>query len=166
MTPQHGPPIGEIWQGEPDLGGWYTDAEIEAVIKSVQDSMDWRRGFLPHDELAAFEREFAAYIGARFALAVNGAGTGLDMVMRALDLRSGDEVVSCALNFAGTHLAILGQGGQLVLAEPDENTLNISPDDLVRRFSKRTRAIVVTHVSGLSADMDEIERAANTGAVF
>lgn len=153
----NGPLAGKLWLGEPDLGGWYTEDEIDAVNIAIRESMDWTVGFKPHDQIREFEQEFATYTGAKYALAVNGAGTGLDMIMRSLNLKSGDEVVSCALNFPGTHLSIIGHGGQLVLAEPDPATLNICPQDLERRLSDRTRAIVVTHMNGLSADMDAIK---------
>jgi perosamine synthetase len=155
--PHNGPPQGKLWLGEPDLGGWYTEEELEAVNVAIRESMDWTVGFKPHDEIREFEQEFADYVGSKYALAINGAGTGLDMIMKSLCLEQGDEVISCALNFPGTHLSIIGHGGKIVLAEPDPQTLNILPEDLERKLTKRTRAVVVTHMNGLSADMDAIE---------
>jgi dTDP-4-amino-4,6-dideoxygalactose transaminase len=144
------------WPGEPPLGGVYSELEVEAAVDAIRRSMDWRIGFRAANEVEAFEAEFAKYIGATYAVAVNGAGTGLDIAMMALDLEPGDEVISCAINFPGTHLAILGQGARLVLAEPDPGTLNLDPIDLERCLSPRTRGVVVTHMNGLSADMDAI----------
>jgi len=145
-----------VWKGEPDLGGWYTEEEVEAAETAIRNSMDWRRGFLPHQEITSFETEFAAFVGGRRALAINGAGTGLDMAMRCLDLSPDDEVISCALNFPGTHLAVLGQGARLTLCEPDPVTLNIDVADLERKITTNTRAILVTHMSGLAADCNAI----------
>jgi perosamine synthetase len=157
----HGPLPGQVWPGEPDLGGWYTEEEIEAVTRSIRESMEWTVGLVPHDEIRSFEGEFGAYVGARYAIAINGAGTGLDMIMRSLNLERGDEIISCALNFPGTHLSVIGHGGHLILAEPDPITLNISPEDIERRLSSKTRAILVTHMNGLPADMQAIEDIAN-----
>jgi len=145
-----------VWKGEPALGGWYTEAEIDAAVAAIRDSMDWNTGFYAAREIEAFESAFAEYIGTDYAVALNGAGTGLDVALMCLDLEPGDEIISCAINFPGTHLAIIGQGARLVLCEPDPITLNIDPSDVIRRISSRTRAILVTHMNGLSANMDSL----------
>ena len=144
------------WPAEPPLGGWYTEEEVDAAIKAIRASMDWRVGFQASLEVKALEDDFSSYIGTYFAIAFNGAGTALDMVLRALSLGSEDEVVSCAINFHGTHLAVLGTGAKLILCEPDPVTLNLDPKELEKRLSVRTRAILVTHMNGLSADTDAI----------
>ncbi len=143
-----------IWKGEPPLGAWYTEEEIEAAIKAIRDSMDWNVGFCTGREIEEFEEAFSEYIGVKYAIAISGAGPGLDMSMKCLKLEPGDEVISCAINFPGTHLAIIGQGAKLVLCEPNPRTFNIEPDDVVRRITPKTRAILATHMNGLSADMD------------
>ncbi|MEO0127413.1 MAG: DegT/DnrJ/EryC1/StrS family aminotransferase [candidate division WOR-3 bacterium] len=145
-----------VFPGEPPLGGWYTEEEVEAAIKTIRDSLHWNVGFLGDKEIKKFEDAFAEYIGTKYAIAINGAGTGLDMSMLCLNLKLGDEVISCAINFPGTHLAIIGKGANLVLCEPDPHTLNISPIDVIRRITPRTRAILATHMNGLSADMDAL----------
>ncbi|HIE53072.1 MAG TPA: DegT/DnrJ/EryC1/StrS family aminotransferase [Armatimonadetes bacterium] len=144
-----------VWRGEPPLGAWYTEEEIEAAVRAIRDSLDWNVGFTG-PEIEEFEEAFAAYVGTKYAVAINGAGTGLDMSMMCLDLEPGDEVISCALNFPGTHLAIIGQGGKLVLCEPDPRTFNLDPEDVERRITPRTRAILATHMNGLSVDMDAL----------
>lgn len=144
-----------VWEGEPRLGGWYTEEEVQAAVKAIRDSMDWNVGF-SGTETEEFEEAFADYVGARYAVAINGAGTGLDMAMMCLDLEPGDEVISCAINFPGTHLAVIGQGGRLVLCEPTARTFNIDPEDVERRITPRTRAILATHMNGLSVDVDAL----------
>jgi perosamine synthetase len=144
--------------GEPLLGGWYTEEEVAAAVDAIRRSMDPTVGFRAHMEVGQFERAFADFIGARHAIAVNGAGTALDMVLRVLNPAPDDEVISCAINFHGTHLAIIGAGGRLVLCEPNPSTLNLDADDLERRITSKTLAVVVTHMNGLSADMAAIER--------
>lgn len=145
-----------VWKGEPSLGAWYTDEEITAVMKAIHDSMDWNVGFRAQNEVEKFEGAFAEYVGTKYAIALNGGGTGMDVAIMCLEPQLGDEVISCAINFPGTHLAVIGQGAKLVLCEPDLRTLNIDPEDVERRITPKTRAIVATHMNGLSANMDAL----------
>jgi len=145
------------WQGEPMLGGWYTEEEIEAVVKAMRDSMDLSVGFgFICDEIVEFEERFAEYCGTKYAISITSAGAGLDMSMMALDLEPGDEVISPAINFMAAHYAIIGQRGKVVLCEVDPQTLNADPADVEARITPRTRAIQVTHMNGLSAPMDDL----------
>jgi dTDP-4-amino-4,6-dideoxygalactose transaminase len=118
--------------------------------------MDPSIGFRAEAEVQAFEDMCMQHLGGQYAIAVNGGGTALDLVLRAMNLTAEDEVVSCALNFAGTHLAVVGCGARLVLCEPDPYTLNISPADVERVITPKTRAIIATHMNGLSADIDAL----------
>lgn len=144
------------------MGGWYTEAEVEAIVKAVRDSMDWTVGFgFFCQEILDFEAAFAAYCGTSYALSITSAGAGLDMAMMALDLQPGDEVIAPAINFWAGHYSVIGAGAQLVLCEVDPLTLNADPADVERRITPRTRAILVTHMNGLSADMDALQEVAN-----
>ena len=88
------------WEGEPRLGGWYTEKEISAVVRSIRDSMDWRQGFgFITKEITGFENAYARYCGSKYAVSVATASIGLDMAMRCLDLKPGDEVICPAINF-------------------------------------------------------------------
>nr|WP_251983048.1 DegT/DnrJ/EryC1/StrS family aminotransferase [Streptomyces violaceusniger] len=141
------------WPVEPAQGGWYTNAEHEAAQKALTSSDDWRTGWKNTTTTAAFEDAFTSYTGAAFALTFNSGGTALEMLLRYLRLERGDEVVSCAINFVGPHLAVINQGGRLILAEPDPVTLNLDPVDTERVMSPRTRAILLTHWNGATADL-------------
>jgi perosamine synthetase len=144
------------WKGEPDLGGWYTEEELAAVEEAMRDASDWRRHFRP-ERIERFEDAFARYVGTRYAVSTNSGGTGLDIALACIDAAQGDEVISCALNFPGTHLSVIGRGLRLVLCEPDPRTLNADPYDVAERIGPRTRAILVTHMNGLAADMEALE---------
>jgi perosamine synthetase len=147
------------WWGEPNFGGWYTEAEIEAVVKAIRSSMHWSQGF-GHggfsNEIGKFEKAFAAYCGTKHAIAITSCGVGLDIAMMCLDLEPGDEVIVPAINYKASQMAILGQGGKVVFCEVDPRTLNLDPEDVVRRITPRTRAICPVHQTGLSAPMDEL----------
>lgn len=144
------------YPGLPALGGWYTEEEVDALMAVMRDAMDWRKGFAG-PEIEQFEAAFAEYCDVEYALTLNSCGTGLDIAMMCLDLQPGDEVISPAMTFSATHLAIVGQGGKVVMCEIDPATFNIDPADVERRMTPRTRAILAVHNNGLSAFMDDLE---------
>jgi len=145
------------WQGEPMLGGWYTEEEIDAVVKAIRSSMDWTVGFGFYcDEIVEFEERFAEYCGTEHAVSITSAGAGLEMAMMALNLQPEDEVISPAINFPAADYSIIGQGARLVFCEVDPETLCADPADVEKRITPNTRAINVTHMTGLSADIDAL----------
>ncbi len=144
------------YPGLPPLGGWFTDAEKDAMMQAYESSMDWRQGFMG-GEISEFEQAFAEYCDVEHAIGLNSCGTGLDIAMMCLDLEPGDEVISPAITFRATHMAIIGQGAKLVLCEIDPATFNVDPADVERKMTERTRAILPVHNNGLSVPMDELE---------
>ena len=139
----------------PALGGWYTDEEFEAIVRCLRESMDWKVGF-HGPQIEQFEREFAAYCDVKHAIAVSSAGTGLDAALQALHLEPDDEVIVPAITYIATAQCVVGVGAQVVLAEIDPRTFNIDPDDVERKMSPRTRAILPVHNNGLSVDLDAL----------
>jgi perosamine synthetase len=145
------------WWGEPNLGGWYTEVEIEAAVKAIRDSMHWSAGFGPHAAtITEFENAFARYCGAKYAIAVTNCGMGLEIAMRYINLQPGDEVICPAVNYKASQMAILAQGGKVVFCDIDPRTLNLDPQDVEKRITKRTRAICPVDQTGLPAPIDEL----------
>ncbi len=150
------------FRSEPWLGSWYTEAEIEAIVRVVRESNDWRGdgfGFICQ-EITDFEEAFARYIGVDHAVSITSAGSGLDMAVMCLDLQPGDEVIVPAINFKAAAMSVVGQGGKVAWCEVDPRTFCADPNDVEKRITPRTRAILVTHMNGLSADMDALLEAA------
>ena len=111
--------------------------------------------------MEAFESEFAAYCGTRHCV---GVGNGLDalaLILRALEIGPGDEVIVPANTYIATWLAVSHVGALPVPVEPDETTYNLDPAQLEGAISDRTKAILVVHLYGLPADMDGIDQIAN-----
>lgn len=125
------------------------------VIKSMYRLQNWRKK-TSYDERIDFENRFAKYIGKKYALSVNGGNTGIDIALSSLELQEGDEVISAAINFYGTHLSVLNTKANLILCGVDSHTLNITAEEISKKLSNKTKAILVTHMNGLSADMDQI----------
>lgn len=102
-----------------------------------------------------FESEFAKFMGAKHALAVTSGTAAIRVALAALGVGPGDEVITQSFTFVATIEAIIESRATPVCAEIDA-TLNLDPDDLLRRITPRTKAVVVVHMLGSPARLDEI----------
>jgi dTDP-4-amino-4,6-dideoxygalactose transaminase len=127
------------------------EPEIAEVVASMRAA--WL-GTGP--KVAEFERKMAAYKRVKHAVAVNSCTAGLHLSCVALGLRRGDEVIIPALTFCATVNAVIHAGATPVLADVDEQTLNLDPVDVQRRISPRTKAILPVHFAGRSCEMDAL----------
>ncbi len=128
----------------------------EAVERVI--SRGW---FVLGPELEAFEAEFAAASGAARAV---GVGTGTDaiaLILRALGIGPGDEVITTPLSAAYTALAVMMVGARPVFADIDPSRLTLDPEQVARAIGPRTRAILPVHLYGQAADMAALERLAS-----
>jgi dTDP-4-amino-4,6-dideoxygalactose transaminase len=104
----------------------------------------------------AFEQEFAAYCGVKHCTGVGNGLEALHLILRAMEIGLGDEVVVPANTYIATWLAITYAGATPVPVEPDERTYNIDPDRIEEAITPQTRAILPVHLYGQPADMDPI----------
>ncbi|MBN2369021.1 MAG: DegT/DnrJ/EryC1/StrS family aminotransferase [Vicinamibacteria bacterium] len=130
--------------------------EIDSAIRRVLDS-GW---YILGPEVETFERELAAQLGAREAVAVANGTEAIQLALEALGVEHGDEVVTSPFTAAFTALAIVRAGARPVFADLDPATLNVSPEALERALSSRTRALVPVHLYGHPCDMEPIWRMA------
>ncbi|NJK81322.1 MAG: DegT/DnrJ/EryC1/StrS family aminotransferase [Chloroflexaceae bacterium] len=127
------------------------EAEIEEVVASM------RSGWLgTGPKVARFEEDFRTYKDASHAVAVNSCTAALHLSILAAGLQPGDEVITSPLTFCATVNAIIHAGATPVLADVDPLTLNIDPQQVERRLSRRTRAILPIHFAGHPCDMDAL----------
>jgi dTDP-4-amino-4,6-dideoxygalactose transaminase len=103
-----------------------------------------------------FEREFAAYVGTREAVAVSSCTAALYLAMHAFGLGAGDEVITSPMTFPATVNAILQAGAKPVFVDVLPDQLTIDPSSLKAAVTPRTRAILVVHLAGWPCEMDEI----------
>lgn len=106
-------------------------------------------------KVGAFEKEFAKYCGVNHAHAVSSGTAALRLALAALGISPGDEVITQGFTFVATWEAILDAGAIPVFAEIDE-TLCLDPEDLAKKISPRTRAIIPVHMCGAQASIEEI----------
>ena len=126
----------------------------EEEIAEVVDTL--RSGWLTTGpRTAQFEREFREYVGAPHAVGVNSATAALHLALAALGMGPGDEVITSPMTFCATVQAVLHTGAAPVLADIADDG-NIAADEIARRITPRTRAILPVHLAGLPCRMDEI----------
>jgi dTDP-4-amino-4,6-dideoxygalactose transaminase len=127
-------------------------AELEARFADVLDSGQFIRG--PH--YYAFEQEAAAYLGVKGSIGVANGTDALVLVLDALEIGPGDEVICPAFTFYATAEAIARRGATPVFADIDPETLNVDPEDVASKITPRTRAIMPVHLFGRPAPMDAL----------
>jgi dTDP-4-amino-4,6-dideoxygalactose transaminase len=104
-----------------------------------------------------FEQLFAERHGVKHALAVTSATTALHLALVALDIKEGDEVIVPAFTWVSTANVVLYCGAKVVFVDIDPFTFNIDAEDLSKRITSKTKAIIPVHLFGLCADMDKIK---------
>jgi len=127
----------------------------ENDIAEVMDTL--RSGWLVYGaKTQQLERDFAAMVGAEHAVGVNSCTAGLHLSLLAAGIGPGDEVITTPLTFAATANVIVHVGATPVLADICADDLNIDPDQIERRITPKTKAIVPVHYAGVPCRMDEI----------
>ena len=126
--------------------------EEEAAVLSVL-----RSGWISQGpKVAEFEREFAAYVGAPYAIALSSCTTALHLAMVLAGIKEGDEVLCPSLSFIATANAIRYVGATPVFVDIDPGTYNIDPNRVEEAIGPRTRAILAVHQVGMPAAMNEL----------
>jgi len=129
--------------------------ELQAILRVFKaDTLSV--GVETGPEVQAFEKEFARFTGVKHALAVCNCTSALELAAELCEIKSGDEVIVPAITFISTSLPFLAKGARIVFADIDGKTLNMTPEAIERAITKKTKAIVFVHFSGLVGDMKEI----------
>lgn len=123
--------------------------ELVAAFERVAQSGD----FILGEDVALFEREWAAYCGVTHAIGTDSGLSALELALRALDIGPGDEVVTAANTFVATVLAIAHVGARPVLVDVDPATATLDVEQTAAAITPRTRALVPVHLYGQPADM-------------
>ena len=126
--------------------------ELDAAIARVLDA----GVFVLGREGQAFERELAAALGAKDAVATGNGTEAIQLAFEALGVGPGDEVITSPLTAAFTALAVQRAGARPVFADLDPRTLNLAPEAVARAVTPRTKALLPVHLYGHPADMDPL----------
>ena len=107
-------------------------------------------------KIAEFEQTVADYVGVKYAVAISNGTSALHAACFAAGIGPGDEVITTPLTFAASANCVLYCGGTPVFADVDPKTYNIDPEDIRRKITDRTKAIIAVHLAGQPCDMDAI----------
>jgi dTDP-4-amino-4,6-dideoxygalactose transaminase len=135
--------------------------EIDAVAETI------RSGWITTGAKAhQFETDFAAYVGAKHAVAVNSCTAAMHLALESAGLRAGDEVITTPYTFAATGEVIRYFDAKPVLVDVDPKYLNIDPSKIEQAITPRTRAIIPVHLAGYPAEMDAIMEVARRRSLW
>lgn len=126
--------------------------ELDAAIARILDSCAFCLG----PDVAAFERDFATYVGGKHGIGFNSGTSALHVAMRLLNIGRGDEVVTTPFTFIATSWAIDYVGAKPVYVDIDEETMNLDPRLLEKAITPKTKAIMPVHLYGQPFDVDPI----------
>lgn len=125
--------------------------DIQAVIDVLRSDY-----LTTGPKIAEFEKRVADYVGAKYAVAVSNGTAALHIACLAAGITEGDEVITTPITFAASANCVLYCGGAPVFADIDPETYNINPEDIRRKITARTKAIIPVHLTGQPCDMDAI----------
>lgn len=127
-------------------------SELDATYQRVMDS-GW---YILGQEVEAFEAEFATYCGTKHCISVANGLDALHLILRAMDIGIGDEVIVPSNTYIATWLAVSYAGATPIPVEPDPQTYNIDTAQIEAAITPKTKAILAVHLYGQPADMDRI----------
>ncbi|OYD99132.1 aminotransferase DegT [Nostoc sp. 'Peltigera membranacea cyanobiont' 213] len=143
--------MSEKIQSIPIAKPWLGEAEAEAASRAIMSG--W---VTQGPEVAAFEQEFAAYLGANHACAVSNCTTALHLALLAVGVQPGDEVITVSHSYIATANSIRYCGAIPVFVDIEPQTYNINPMLIEDVISKQTRAILIVHQIGMPCDLKAI----------
>jgi dTDP-4-amino-4,6-dideoxygalactose transaminase len=134
-------------------------AQFEPLLPRLREAIDGvltSGEFILGPNVGSFEREAAQYLGVSEAIGVANGTDALVLVLDALGIGAGDEVICPAFTFYATAEAIVRRGATPVFADVDAATTNLDPEDVSARITERTRAILAVHLFGRPAPLAEL----------
>jgi len=133
----------------------FFQAELKEMLETLRSGW-WGTG----PKVLKFEADFSKYSRAKYAVAVNSATAAMHLGLNALGVGPGDEVITTPLTFVSTANVIIHCGAKPVFADVDKLTGNIDPKEIVKKITKKTKAIIPVHLHGRPCPMDEINQIA------
>lgn len=137
-----------IFVSEPKIG----KDEIKEVLKSINDNWISGEGKI----VSKFETKIANLTNRKYAVSVSNGSVALDLAIRSLKLKKGDEVICSTLSIISISAAIYRSGLKIVPVDCDMRTFNINVDQIEKNITKKTKAILVSHTYGLPCEMNKI----------
>lgn len=130
---------------------WVDEKDIQAVIDTLRGDY-----LTTGPKIREFEERVARYVGAKYAVAVANGTAALHAACLAADIKVGDEVITTPITFAASANCVLYQGAKPVFADIDPKTYNIDVEEIERKITNKTKAIIPVDYTGQAVDLDQI----------
>ena len=135
-------------------------------IKAVNSTI--KKGWISSDgpEVKIFEKEFSKKVNRKFSIAVSNGTAALEIAIKALGIKGGDEVIIPNFTIISNAIAVIKQNARPVVVDCDLKTWNMKVDDIEKKINKKTKAIIITHIYSFSNDMDKILKICKKHKIF
>ena len=140
---------------------WIDEGDIEEVVKVLES--DW---ITTGPKIEEFETALSRYIGCKYAVAVNSGTSALDIAVQTLNLPKGSEVITTPFTFVATSNAILYNNLKPVFVDIEKETRNINPEEIIKKYTGKTKAIIYVDYAGQPCDIEEIKEIAEEHDLF
>ena len=134
---------------------WIDEEDIEEVVNVLKS--DW---ITTGPKIEEFENALCRYIGCKYAVAVNSGTSALDIAVQTLNLPQGSEVITTPFTFVGTSNAILYNNFKPVFADIEKESRNINPEEIRKKITEKTKAIIYVDYAGQPCDIEELKEIA------
>ena len=141
---------------------YISQKDINSVNKSLKDG--WISSDGPNVE--KFEKKFSKYVERKYSIAVSNGTAALEIAIKALDIKKGDEVLIPNFTIISNALAVIKQHAKPVLIDCSADNWNIKVEDIEKKINKKTKAIIVTHIYSFANDMDKIMKICRKKNIF
>jgi dTDP-4-amino-4,6-dideoxygalactose transaminase len=140
----------------------YSKSQIQSVTSILKNN---KTNYWTGNQCKKFEKEFSNYHGTKYSVAVSNGSVALELALKALNLIEGEEVIVTPRSFIISASCVLNIGLKPIFADVDNNG-NLSIDGISKAFNKKTKAIIIVHLNGLSCDLDPIIKFAKKNKIF
>ncbi len=142
---------------------YFGEDEISAVERVLRSGKvnQWTG-----EEVRSFEKEYADYLGVKYAIALANGSLALDLALIVLGIGSGDEVIVSPRSFVASAGCIALRSATPVFADVDRDTQNITVGSVERVFTKRTKAVIAVHLAGWPCELDELRKFCDANKIF
>lgn len=138
------------------------EKELAPVIRKIFEEGNFTLG----EELEQFEKNYADYCGTKYCVGTSSGTTALFFAIKSLGIKEDDEIIIPTLTFTATAEAVIQAGAKPVFVDIKEDTLLINSNEILKKITKKTKAIIGVHLYGLPVDIDEIKRICKKNKIF
>ncbi|MHA1264818.1 MAG: DegT/DnrJ/EryC1/StrS family aminotransferase [Candidatus Helarchaeota archaeon] len=132
----------------PPAKPWFPQEDLPRILADIEGVL--KSGMLTlHNMTRAFEAEYAKYCGTKNAIAVNSGTSALEISLRILKIKQGDEVIVPTNTFIATPNSVIFANGKPIFADIERETLCLDPEDLKERITSKTKGVIIVHIGGL-----------------